>query len=232
MLHPLRQTNPNGPSWPPPAARETPPPMNHRIGGCKPSQYSDAMARIILARIEVGQTVAQILADPLMPSRRTLYDWIKGHPDFGAAWNQMRRDQARRRRAEVARLEEGVRRWNAIHARAAGRRPLRKVGRKSTFRAPLGHAFCALIAQGCTVRQAAQQMGLSGVPIIYRWLRNHPRFRTGYIAACEKREDRLAFYADMLAGEVNGGNFRSIKRQVERLEGRIGAIRPDVRRWD
>jgi hypothetical protein len=89
-----------------------------------------------------------------------------------------------------------------------------------------------LIAQGCTVRQAAQQMGLSGVPIIYRWLRNHPRFRAGYIAACEAREDRLAFYADLLAGEVNGANFRSIKREVERLDGRIGALRPDVRRWD
>jgi hypothetical protein len=110
MLHPLRETNPNGPSWPPPAARETPPPMDHRIGGRKPSQYSDAMARIILARVEVGQSVAQVLADPLMPSRRTLCDWIHGNPGFGAAWNEMRSAQARRRRAEVARLEEGLRR--------------------------------------------------------------------------------------------------------------------------
>ena len=206
--------------------------MNHRIGGHKPSQYSDAMARIILARVEIGQTVAEVVADPLMPCRRTLYDWIRDNPHFGAAWNQMRSGQARRRRAEVARLEEGIRRWNAIHARAAGRRPLRKVGRKSTFRAERGHTFCALIAAGCTVRQAAQEMGLSGVPIIYRWLRNHPRFRAGYIAACEEREDRLAFDADMLADEVNGGNFHRIKREVERLEGRIGALRPDVWRWD
>ena len=109
---------------------------------------------------------------------------------------------------------------------------IRKVGRKSTFRAPLGHAFCALIAGGYTVRQAAQEMGLSGVPIIYRWLRNHPRFRAGYIAACEEREDRLAFEADMVADEVTGANFHRIKREVERLEGRIGALRPDVWRWD
>jgi hypothetical protein len=232
MLHPLRETNPNGASWPPPAARETPPPMDHRIGGRKPSQYSDAMARIILARVEVGQTVAQVLTDPLMPSRRTLYDWIHDNEGFGAAWNQMRRAQASRRRAEVARLAEGLRRWNAIHARAEGRRPLRKVGRKSTFRAARGHEFCALIAQGCTVRQAAHEMGLSGVPIIYRWLRNHPRFRAGYIAACEEREDRLAFEADMLAHQVTGENFRRIKREVERLDGRIAALRPDVWRWD
>jgi hypothetical protein len=232
MLHPLRETNPSGPSWPPPAARETPPPMNRRIGGRKPSQYSDAMARIILARIENGETVAQFLADPAMPCKRTLYDWIKDNPRFGAAWNQMRRDRAYLRRATVARLAEGVRRWEAIHARAEGRRPRRKAGRKSTYKAERGRAVCALIAQGHTLRQAAREAGLSGVPILYRWLRNHPRFRAVYIAACEEREDRLAFDADMLADSVNGGSFYRIKREVERLEGRIGALRPDVWRWD
>lgn len=75
-------------------------------------------------------------------------------------------------------------------------------------------------------------MGLSGVPIIYRWLRNHPRFRTGYIAACKEREDRLAFYADLHADTVDVANFQRVKREVEWLEGRIGAVRPDVWRWD
>jgi hypothetical protein len=231
MRHRLRQPDPDGPRWPP-LARRAPPPMDHRIGGRKPSQYSDAMARIILARIEEGQTVAQVLADPDMPSRRTLYDWIRDQLDFGVAWNDMRRDQAWRRRAEVARLAEGVRRWNAIHRRAEGRRPLRKVGRKSTFRAERGHALCALIAKGRTVRQAAAETGLSGVPIVYRWLRNHPRFRAAFIAACQEREGRLAFEAEMLAGAANGGNFRTIKRAVDRLDGRIAALKPDVWRWD
>jgi hypothetical protein len=232
MLHPLRATPPGVPSWPPPMAKREPPPMDHRVGGRKPSQYSEAMARIILARVEGGETVASVLADPRMPSRRTLYDWLHANPEFAAAWDQMRSSQASRRRGEVARLAEGVRRWAAIHARAAGRHPRRKVGRKSTYRAARGHAFCALVAGGATLRQAAREAGLSGVPIIYRWLRNHPRFRVAYIAACEEREDRLAFEADMLAATVNGGNFRRIKREVERLEGRIGALRPDVWRWD
>lgn len=116
MRRPLRDPESNASTWSSLAGR-TPPPMDHRIGGRKPSQYSDEMARIILARLESGETVAQVLADPLTPSRRTLYDWIRDNPRFGAAWNQMRRDQASHRRGEVARLAEGVRRWNAIHAR-------------------------------------------------------------------------------------------------------------------
>jgi hypothetical protein len=36
----------------------------------------------------------------------------------------------------------------------------------------------------------------------------------------------------MIAGTVDGGNFQRIKREVERLEGRIGALRPDVWRLD
>jgi hypothetical protein len=231
MRHPLREIDPNGPDWPA-LAKRAPPPMDHRIGGRKPSQYSDAVARIILARIENGETVAQLLADPAMPCRRTLYDWINDNPRFGAAWNQMRRDQAYMRRAKVAQREQGARKWAAIRARVEGRRPLRKTGRKSTYKAERGRAVCALIAQGHTLRQAAREAGLSGVPILYRWLRNHPRFRAVYIAACEEREDRLAFDADMLADSVNGGNFHRIKREVERLEGRIGALRPDVWRWD
>jgi transposase-like protein len=232
MLHPLRETEPGGPSWPPPLAGRAPPPMDHRIGGRKASQYSDAMARIILARVESGETVDRIVADPAMPSRRTLYDWIRDNPQFGAAWDQMRRDRAAHRRSEVARLSEGLRKWNAIHARAAGRRPRRKVGRKSTYKAERGLAVCALIAQGRTLRQATQEAGLANVAILYRWLRNHPSFRKVFVAAYEEREDRLAFEADMVAGEVNGGNFHRIKREVERLEGRIGALRPDIWRWD
>jgi hypothetical protein len=45
----------------PPGLR--PPPMDHAIGGRKPSQYSDEMALIILARIRRGETMQQICAD-------------------------------------------------------------------------------------------------------------------------------------------------------------------------
>ncbi len=167
--------------------------MDHSIGGPKPSQYSDAMARIILARIENDERVDRLTARPDMQSKRTLYNWIKGNPRFGAAWNQMRRDQAYMRRAKIAQREQGAREWAAIRARAEGRKPPAKTGRKSTYAPERGRAFCAKVAQGLTVAEAARRSGLANSAIVYRWLRNHPEFRAAYIAACEEREDRLAF---------------------------------------
>lgn len=234
MLHPLRENLRDDPSRTPQAQRQ-PPPMDHRVGGRKSSQYSPAMARIILARIEGGESVASLLADPDMPSRRTLYDWINNHGDFAAAWDQMRRDQARHRRSEVDRLEQGVRRWAAIHARTEDRAPRAKAGRKSTWTPQRGRAFCRVIRKGGTTREAARAAAIGSPLTVYNWLRNHPEFRAHYVAACKQRHRDLWMRREMAldrAAPDDLAAYARFKPVVERIEGRMGALMPDVWRWD
>ncbi|MFZ3007207.1 MAG: hypothetical protein WA047_13660 [Phenylobacterium sp.] len=63
-------------------------------GGAKPSAYRPAIARVILARVEVGETITSIVADPNMPCRATLYRWLKMHEEFAETYAQVRRVRA------------------------------------------------------------------------------------------------------------------------------------------
>jgi transposase-like protein len=214
--------------------------MDHSVGGWKPSQYSERMASIILARIKRGETVNQLLADPDMPSRRTLYDWIAQHPGFGAAWTLMRSEMAADRRRRIIEGAQGGRERGAPHPRADGGGLRQKAGRKSTYTLERGRAVCALVERGFTTGEAARRSGLANVAILHRWLRNHADFRTLYIAAAKAREDRLAFAVLVFVSRVDVScldrldiaNFMKVKKRVERLERRMAATRPYVWRWD
>jgi len=58
----------------------------------KPSGYSDQLALAICERHADGETIKDICAAEGMPGRRTVYDWLKRHPDFAAAFQQARQD--------------------------------------------------------------------------------------------------------------------------------------------
>jgi GrpB-like predicted nucleotidyltransferase (UPF0157 family) len=216
MRHPLREDDPNAP-----AARLEPPPMDHSIGGWKWCQYSPQTARIILARIEAGETVRQVAADPAMPSYRTLYDWLDRIPEFADAYNELRRERARARREEIARREQG--------ARADGRR---KAGRKSTWTFERGEAFCDLIFQGLSTRAACARPGMPDPPMVHRWLRNHPEFRARYLTVVQIRDFRLCDQVIDLSLQANPANWRTLKARAKRLQAKISAMRPAVWRWD
>jgi hypothetical protein len=231
MLHPLREDDPNGPVWTPQAER-APAPMDHSIGGRKPCQYSEQTARIILARVEGGQAVGQVAADPDMPSYRTIYDWLERHPGFAAAWAQMRSDIASFKRRRIAEREQGAQVWEAIRARDEGRRPRRKAGRKSTYTPERGEAFCDLIMEGLSTREASARPGMPAEQMVHRWLRNHPDFRSLYLMAVEARDERLADEVLMLSERAGPANLHLIQPRVKRLQQRVAAVRPALWRWD
>lgn len=212
MVHPLREPLP-GLS----VDDAQPPPMDHSIGGPKPCQYSHAMAWIILARVERGESVQQIAADPRMPSYRTIYDWLEWSPDFAQAWDEMRAEQAAARRKAL------------LAPRPAP--PGRKRGRKSTYTPKVADAWCELIEAGYTLREAAAVPGMPAVAMVHRWVRNHPEFRRAYEAALHVREMFLEEEAFEFARYANPFELASAKAAVRRIEGRIGALRPDVWRW-
>ena len=198
------------------------PPMDHAIGGRKTSQYSDAAARVALARAARGETIAAILTIPGMPSRRTLYDWIRDVPRFGEAWREMRDRQALARQRAVQDAEP----LRAIHAfldsEVHGREPGLKRGRKSTYTRRVAEAWCELIANGATLREAAARPGMPAVAMVYRWLRNHPEFRDMYKSAAEFRDLVLRETAVERAQAGGAG------AAVDALRARANALRPDV----
>lgn len=209
-----------------------PPWMDHTTGGGQYSQYTPEMAAIILARIEAGQTVRQVAADPDMPSYRTIYDWVNDQPDFGEAWNEMRRERARARREELIRRASAAREAEVQLALAEGRKPCRKAGRKSTWTRERGEAFCELIREGLSTRAACARPGMPDGPMVYRWLRNHPQFRERYARAVQFREFRLADEVWDLALQATPANLPTLKPRVKRMQAQVSAMRPAVWRWD
>lgn len=226
-MHPLRETDPKQPFWRNPAT-VAPPPMDHRQGARQPSQYSDAMGRIILARLEEGESMTRIAADPDMPSHRTIYVWQRRHPHFGRAWAEVRADEALRRRRAVAEREYHRATWEKLRAGVEGRAPRRKMGRRSSFTPEVGQTYCALIFEGLTLRQASARPGMPDKRTVYRWLRNHPQFRDWYREAMWLRDQMMADRIMDVVDRVTPENLRETKRIVKHLEARAAALRPKV----
>ncbi|HEY1926587.1 MAG TPA: hypothetical protein VGG92_03910 [Caulobacteraceae bacterium] len=202
-----------------------PPPMDHGIGGCKPSQYTGDMASIILARVRQGETITQIAADEAMPSYRTLYDWLEQYPGFGASLRLIRRDQAA---AHRARLEAQDRARAVRHAQT----PRARSGRKSTYSRARAKAVCAMIECGLTARQIGRRPRMPSLSTIHYWLRRQPDFRPQYAEACRRRDVRLWVQIHTLVDEVSPGNFPSLKRSAAVIEKRKADMTPLVWRWD
>ncbi|HEY8618047.1 hypothetical protein [Phenylobacterium sp.] len=186
------------------------PAMDHTPGGAKSCQFSHDLAQAVLDALDAGWPLARILALPDMPSRRTLYDWRLRHPAFEMAWMQIRARQARERRRAFTAREDARRVLQASGLLGA------KPGRKSTYTPARGDAFCELLLQGLTLREIAARPGMPAVAMVYRWLRNHPEFRTAYAVALELREELAADQA--IAGGYPG----------RWTGGRPGQLRPHV----
>lgn len=93
----------------------------------------------------------------------------------------------------LARVTEGEPLAQAFaRALAEGRLPRARVGRRSTYTRAVAEAWCAAVAAGCTVREAAQQPGMPSIGCIYRWLDLYPEFRRMYALALWSRESRRA----------------------------------------
>lgn len=201
------------------------PPMDH-TGGHKPSQYHPAIGAVICARIEAGETVREVAADPAMPSYATIFHWRKQWADFAARYDAMRARLARAkieggdaaRRAKVhRRIEE---------ARAEGRRPRDWVsGRKSTYDPAWAQAWCDRVAAGEAGYRISMEPGMPSIKCVYTWLKRFPEFRAMYAQARDLQQFELSLQADMEAERALGGaDLAEVKRRVARLEGRRGRL--------
>lgn len=194
-------------------------------GGWKPSAYRAAIGRVILARVEVGETITSIVADPEMPSRATLYQWLRVHEDFAAEYAQVRRVLAENHlwsRADVdaQRRDYAIRFGKGLH----------KGGQKSRYTLCRAWAFCQAVADGRTLAQMRGDASLPTPKMVYLWLRQRPEFRAMYERARATQRQMLQVDIDLVVDGAGAGGFAAANREIARLEGRIGRLTPKVYR--
>lgn len=214
------------------------PSIDH-TGGHKPSQYDPRIGAAICARIEAGETVRQVAADPAMPSYVTIFHWRKIHPGFGAQYAAMRARvaQARIEAADLAARSKVY--WRIHKARVDGRRPRDWVaGKKSTYRRDWAQAFCDRIAAGESGMSVSADPAMPSAKAVYGWLRRFPEFREMYVEArdiqrmvLETRRDeaRLKGFLDMpyeLARGLGWTIDKGARARAAWLDGRIGRLGP------
>lgn len=194
-------------------------------GGWKDSAYRPAIGRVILARVEVGETITSIVADPEMPCRATLYRWLRMHEDFAAEYHEVRRVLA----------ENSL--WSRDHDAAERRgwqarfgKPRRKGGQKSRYTLCRAWAFCEAVADGLTLAQMKDDPSLPTPKMVYRWLRQRPEFRRMYERARATQRRMLLVDIDLVVDRAGAGGFAAANREIARLEGRIGRLTPKIYR--
>lgn len=196
--------------------------MDH-TGGWKASQYRREIGEVICARIDAGESVRSIAADPAMPSYATIFRWTKVNPEFAQMYDAVRA-HLREGRVKNRRLKHVSDAWRVPHEIKLGLRRHWVSGRKSTYRWAWGVAFCRRVAAGESVMQITADPAMPSSKAVYGWLKRHEEFLDMYLEAKAEQNRWLEFQIDMVVLEATPATFRSAKAQVARLEARIGRL--------
>ena len=201
------------------------PPMDH-APGWKASAFTWEMGEFILRRMEDGETMRDITADPRMPAYCTVFQWVRMHPQFGARYRAIRAEQAADHVRRVANRAAAQAFWPAHKAKVMGKRWWRR-GRPSSYRRAVGEAICARLRQGETMMAINADPAMPSAKVVYTWMRKEAEFRDMVIAARRRWLGWLAFEAENVADlALVGEHLPTIKRRVAALEARIGRLTP------
>lgn len=72
------------------------------------TQYTEAAARALLERMELGDTVANIVKDKDMPSERAIHQWKREQPEFAQSYARARVDQMHAWADQIVTLADGA----------------------------------------------------------------------------------------------------------------------------
>lgn len=198
--------------------------MDH-MGGAGGSQYRREFGEVICARIDAGETLNSICADPAMPCKATLRQWRKMHPEFAAMYERVRR-HLREGRIQNRRLKHVSDAWRIPHEIRLGLRKPYFGGRKTTYSRAWGAAFCARVADGETINEITADPEMPSVKAVYGWLKRHEEFLDMYLEARAEQKRWLEFMIEMIVMEVTPATLKAAQAEVMRLEGRIGQLTP------
>lgn len=198
--------------------------MDH-AGGGKASQYRREIGEVICARIDTGETVRSIAADPAMPSYATIFHWTKVQPEFAAMYQAVRR-HLREGRVKNRRLKHVSDAWRIPHEIRLGLRKPHFGGRKTTYSRAWGEAFCARVADGETINEITADPDMPSVKAVYGWLKRHEEFLDMYLEARAEQKRWLEFMIEMTVMDATPATLKAAQAEVARLEGRIGQLTP------
>lgn len=184
------------------------------------SQYTPEIGDFICGRIEDGETVADICRQPTMPSRATVYYWVKTRPDFGLLFDAARTDaRARQIRDETARRK---------HERWMRRREHQRPGdlRGSSYTNAVGELICDRLAQGEPLKAIAADPEMPALSTLYNWLREHETFRSIYRLARQAQAEARIEMAWEIAKAATPETTKVARLQIRTLRWQWSLLTP------
>lgn len=73
-----------------------------------PTNYSDETALAICERHAAGETIKAICSSTGMPGRRTVYHWLKRHPEFAELFHFARQDFLAKLMRDILQIADAV----------------------------------------------------------------------------------------------------------------------------
>lgn len=199
--------------WRPP--REVAPP-DYRSAGTRLSQYSEEMARLILARLEAGESLAGICRSEGMPHRTTVRLWLNREPGFAERYRRMREAVWK---GEVAHEQALYRERTAARAARRARGVGRRGGSALRFSQAAADEILARIAAGEGVARICRDAHLPCAATVYAWMKKRPDFARAHAEA-------RAVQADVLFDEAREVALAATPATVA-----VARLQFDVIRW-
>lgn len=180
---------------------------------CRPSKYTEELAKEIYERISAGETVRQVAAEPRMPSHRCIYDWLD-------------KDEL-----TLVIDESGDR----VTFGEAFRRAVRSAGRPSIYNEELAREICERVAEGETITKMVEDEHMPCRAQVYAWARQPDKtlIPKGYAesitfgeAMRRAREDQACTYVDEI---IDFSNDAMAAESMEQIQAAKVGI--DARKW-
>lgn len=160
--------------------------------------WSDAVAEAVLAGTRAGRVLAQVCAEPGMPSVRGVVRWAAERPAFGAALRAAR---------EAAGL--GL-----------------TGGPRFSYCPETAEAICARLCAGEAMVTILRDVEMPGYSTLYRWLKEVPDFREAVGLARDIQGLRLAELGWEEASAVTPETAFALRVKLEHLRWYAGKLSP------
>lgn len=184
------------------------------------SRYTAEIGEFIGARIEDGESVADICRQATMPSRATVYYWVKTRPEFGLLFEAARTASRRRQIGdETARLKRE--RWLRVRRQ---RRPGDVRG--SSYTTAIGELICERLSEGEPLKTIAADPEMPALSTLYNWLREHDEFRGMYRLARQAQAETRIEAAWEIAKAATPETTKVARLQIRALRWQWSLLTP------
>ena len=191
--------------------------------------YQKRTGAIILKRLAKGETLASICKDAHIPSRATVYKWLRDNPDFLASYQKTQKGDTSfmspyahvRARALSADTSEKT------HSKKTHAETPR--GRPSEFNEVVAGLIIEMLLEGHSMRSICQLEDMPSKATVFRWMQHNAQFRADYELAKQYDADWLIEEVKEIADDASkdwidteGGKVFN-KEAVQRARLRVDA---------